>query len=64
MINIKISKVFRTLSYEVPCVLVGVRPIRLAIEEKVRTYKINDNNTEYDAPESEILAPPCGITTY
>jgi 4-alpha-glucanotransferase len=35
MMNIKIAKAFRTLSYEASCVLAGVRPIRLAIEEKV-----------------------------
>ena len=35
MINIKISEAFSTLSYEASCVLAGVRPIRLAIEEKV-----------------------------
>jgi hypothetical protein len=39
MMNIKMSNAFRTLSYEASCVLVGVRPIWLAIEEKVRTYK-------------------------
>jgi len=50
MMNIKISKAFRTLSYEASCVLAGVRPIRLVIEEKVRTYKATHNNTEYDAP--------------
>jgi hypothetical protein len=41
MINIKIAKAFRTLSYEASCVLAGVHPILLAIEEKVRTYKGN-----------------------
>jgi len=50
MMNIKISKAFRILSYEASCVLAGVRPIRLAIEEKVRTFKATHNNTEYDAP--------------
>ena len=45
--NIKIAKAFRTLSFEASCVLAGVRPIRLAIEEKVRT---NKNNIEYEAP--------------
>jgi len=49
MMNIKIAKAFRTLSYEASCVLAGIRPIRLAIEEKVRTYKANHNNIEYDA---------------
>ena len=49
MMNIKIAKAFRTLSYEASCALAGVRPIRLAIEEKVRTYKAT-HNIEYDAP--------------
>ena len=47
--NIKIAKAFRTLSYEPSCVLVGVRPIRLAIEETVQTYKAT-HNIKYDAP--------------
>jgi len=50
MMNIKIAKAFGTLSYEASCVLAGFRPIRLAIEEKVRTYKATHNNIEYDAP--------------
>jgi len=50
LMNIKIAKAFRTLSYEASCVLAGVRPTRLAIEEKVRTYKATHNNIEYDAP--------------
>ena len=50
MVNIKIAKAFRTLSYEASCVLAGVRPTRLVIEEKVRTYKATHNNIEYDAP--------------
>ena len=33
MMNIKTAKAFRTSSYEALCVLAGVRPIRLAIEE-------------------------------
>ena len=50
IMNIKIAKAFRTLSYEASCVLAGIRPIWLAIEEKVRTYKATHNNIEYDAP--------------
>ena len=50
MMNIKIAKAFRTLSYEASCVLAGICPIRLAIEEKVRTYKATHNNIEYNAP--------------
>ena len=37
MMDIKIAKAFRTLSYEASCVLAGVRPIRFAVEENVRT---------------------------
>ena len=50
MMNIKIAKAFRTLSYEASCVLAAVRTIRLAVEENVRTYKATHNNIEYDAP--------------
>ena len=49
MMNIKIAYSFRTLSYEASCVLAGVRPTRLVIEEKVRTYKAT-HNIKYDAP--------------
>ena len=62
MMNIKISEPFRTLSYEASCVLAGVRPIQLAIEEKVQTYKATHNNTEYDAPlEVRYWAHPAEI---
>ena len=50
MMDSKIAQTFRTLSYKASCVLAGVRPIRLAIEEKVRTYKTTHNNIEYYAP--------------
>ena len=50
MLNIKIAKAYRTLSYEASCVLAGIRPIRLAIEEKVRNYRATHNNNEFDAP--------------
>jgi len=49
-IKIRVSNAFRTLPYETSCLLAGVRPIRLAVEEKVRTYKATHNNTVYDAP--------------
>jgi len=63
--NIKTAKAFRTLSYEASCVLAGVRPLRLAVEEKVRTYKAAHNNIEYDAPLEVIYWPhPPGNTNY
>ena len=50
MMNIKITKALRTLSYEASCVLAGFRPIRIAIEEKIQNYKATHNNIEFDAP--------------
>jgi len=50
LINIKIAKAFRTISFEASCVMVGVPPIGIVIEGKVRTYKATRNNFEYDAP--------------
>ena len=54
--NIKIAKAFRTLSYEASCVLAAVRPIHLAVEEKVRTYTAT-HNIEYDEPLDVIYWP-------
>ena len=48
--NIKIAKAFRTLPYEASCVLAAVRPIHLAVEEKIPTYTATHNNIEYDEP--------------
>jgi len=50
MMNIKIAKAFRTLSYEASCVLAAIRPIQLAVEEKICTYTATHNNIEYDEP--------------
>ena len=61
MMIIKIAKAFRTPSYEAPCLLAGVGLIRLAVEEKVRTYKATHNIIKYDAPlEVRYWPPPCG----
>jgi hypothetical protein len=43
MINIKIAKAYRTISFEASCKLAGVPPIRIVIEEKARLYKIKHN---------------------
>ena len=48
MMNIKIAKAFRTLSYEASCVLAAIRPIQLAVEETVRTYTATHKNIEYE----------------
>jgi ribonuclease HI len=50
IMNIKIARAFSTLSYEASCVLAGVRPIWLVIEEKAQNYKATHNNNEFDAP--------------
>jgi hypothetical protein len=51
MINIKIAKAYRTLSFEAFCVMAGVPPIGLEIEEKVSRYKVK-RNPECDLPLS------------
>ena len=43
IINIKMAKAYRTVSFEVSCVLVGVPPIGIVIDERARLYKIIDN---------------------
>jgi ribonuclease HI len=50
MINIKMAKAYRTISYEASCMMAGVTPIEIVIEEKARLYKIKHNieRTEYD----------------
>jgi hypothetical protein len=54
MINIKIAKAYRTISFEASCMMAGVPPIGIVIEEKARLYRIKHNvkQSEYkcDAP--------------
>ena len=51
LLNIKIAKAYRTLSYDASCVIAGVRPIKITIEETVQTYMATKiNNLEFDAP--------------
>jgi ribonuclease HI len=51
LINIKVAKGYRTISYDASCVIAGVRPIQIIIEQKVQTYMATKiNNLEYDAP--------------
>ena len=49
MINIKIAKAYRTIYFEASCVMAGVPPIGLVIEEKASRYKIK-HNPECDLP--------------
>ena len=39
LINIKITKAYRTISYEASCMLAGVQPIGIEIEGKTCLYK-------------------------
>jgi hypothetical protein len=43
LINIKLSNAYRTVSFETSCVLAGVPPIGMVIEERARLYKIIHN---------------------
>ena len=49
--NIKIAKTYRTISYDASCMVAGVRPIQITIEQQVQTYLATKiNNLAYDAP--------------
>ena len=50
LINLKVSKAYRTLSYEASCVMAGVMPIELIIDEQVNLYKIKNgiSRLQYD----------------
>jgi ribonuclease HI len=54
LINIKIAKAYRTISFEASCVLAGVPPIGIIIEERARLYNIMHNTErgeyEYEQP--------------
>jgi len=49
--NIEIDKAYRTVSYDASCVIAGVKPIQIIIEQKVQSYMATKiNNLEYDTP--------------
>jgi ribonuclease HI len=51
LINIKIAKAYRTIPHDASCVIVGVRPIQITIEQKLQIYAATKlNNPEYDVP--------------
>ena len=56
LINITILKAYRTVAFETSCVLAGVPPIGIAIEECARLYKIM-HNTERREFECEQPQP-------
>jgi len=65
LMNIKIAKAYRTVSYDASCVIAGVQPIQITIDEKVQTYMATKiNNVEYDAPlEVRYWRHPAEIAT-
>ena len=51
LINITIAKAYQTISYDASCVIAGLRPIQITVDQKLRTYMTTKiNNLEYDAP--------------
>jgi len=56
LINIKIAKAYRTISFETSCMMAGVPPIGIVIEEKARLYKIKHNAERFEY-EWEIPLP-------
>jgi ribonuclease HI len=56
MINIKIGKAYRTISFEASCMMAGVPPIGIVIGKKARPYKIK-HNAEGQEHECDIPLP-------
>jgi ribonuclease HI len=51
LMNIKIARAYRTISYDASCMIAGVRPIQITIEQTVQTHMaLKINNLEYDTP--------------
>ncbi|KAJ4443837.1 hypothetical protein ANN_05624 [Periplaneta americana] len=54
IMNSKIAKAHRTLSFEASCVVAGVRPIGISIAESVKIYQAthesNEDPEDYDRP--------------
>lgn len=48
LVNIKMVKAFRTISYDASCIISGILPLEIKIEEKARLYErclLNENST-------------------
>jgi ribonuclease HI len=56
LINIKIAKVYRTISFEASCLMAGVPPIGIVMAEKVQLYK-RKHCTERSAYECDLPVP-------
>lgn len=50
LFNIKITKAYRTISYDASCVIAGIQPIDIAIHGQIQLYKYTHGQREYDAP--------------
>jgi ribonuclease HI len=48
LINIKTAKAFRTISFEASCMMAGVQPLGIVIEENARMYEIKHNTGWYE----------------
>jgi hypothetical protein len=65
LINIKMAKAYRTVSHEALCVVTGMMPIDIKIEETVRLYQITkgtaNDETQFDKyMEARLLDTPGG----
>jgi hypothetical protein len=49
LINIKIAKVYRTLSNEALCILTGLTPITIKIEEAAKLYRLTRGSRKEEA---------------
>ena len=49
IINIKMAKAYRTVSNEALCILTGMTPIAIKIEEAIELYQLTNGNTNKEA---------------
>lgn len=50
LFNIKITKAYRTISYDASCILAGIQPIDIKIQGKVKLFDFTHGKRDYDAP--------------
>jgi len=65
LINLKIAKAYRTVSNEALCIINGVTPINIKIEEIGKLYEITERGgTNYDKEMGKRKLEPPGISCY
>ena len=48
LVNIKIAKAYKTISYDASCVVTGIQPIDITVHSKAKIYKSTHGGCDYD----------------